>query len=68
VFLGTHNGGNATFSMPCVGNATATWLAPSNLPGEAASIPINGGSFTDSFANKDAVHVYRIDGGSGFGL
>jgi hypothetical protein len=68
VFLGTHQGGNATFSMPCAGNATATRLAPSNLPGEAASIPVSNGSFTDSFADKNAIHIYRIDGGSTCGL
>jgi hypothetical protein len=68
VFLGTETGGNATFSMPCVGDATAVRLAPSNLPGEAASIPVRGGSFTDSFADKNAVHIYRIDGGSTCGL
>jgi hypothetical protein len=57
-------GGDATFSIPCVGNATAVRLAPSNLPGEAASIPVTGGSFTDQFADKNSVHIYRIDGGS----
>jgi hypothetical protein len=61
-------GGNATFSIPCVGDATAVRLAPSNLPGEAASIPVTGGSFTDSFADKNGVHIYRIDGGSICGL
>jgi len=61
-------GGNATFSIPCVGNATAVRLAASNLPGEAASIPVTGGSFTDSFADKNSVHIYRIDGGSTCGL
>jgi hypothetical protein len=68
VFLATYEGGNATFQMPCVGDATATRLAPANLPGETASIPVNDGSFTDQFANKDAVHIYRIDGGSTCGL
>jgi F5/8 type C domain len=68
VFLATENGGSATFSMPCVGDATAVRLAPSNLPGEAASIPVRGGSFSDSFADKNAVHIYRIDGGSTCGL
>jgi hypothetical protein len=63
-----HGGGNATFSIPCVGNATAVRLAPSNLPGEAASIPVTGGSFTDSFADKNSIHIYRIDGGSSCGL
>jgi hypothetical protein len=68
VFLATYDGGNATFSMPCVGDATATRLAPSNLPGEAASIRMSNGSFSDSFADKNAFHVYRIDGGSTCGL
>jgi serine/threonine protein kinase len=68
VFLGTQNGGNATFNRRCVGSATATRLAPSNLPGKAASIPVSNGSFTDSLATKDAVHIYRIDGGSTCGL
>jgi hypothetical protein len=68
VFLATENGGSATFSLPCVGNATAARLAPSNLPGEATSIPVNNGAFTDSFADKNAVHIYRIDGGSTCGL
>jgi hypothetical protein len=68
VFLGTETGGNATFSMPCLGNGTAVRLAPSNLPGEAASLAVTGGSFADSFADKNAVHIYRIDGGSTCGL
>jgi hypothetical protein len=55
-------GGNVTFSMPCVGNATAT------VEGEGRSVPVVNGSFTDSFADKNAVHVYRIDGGSTCGL
>jgi hypothetical protein len=69
VFAGAdRGGGDATFSMPCVGDATAVRLAPSSLPGEANSIPVSGGSFTDSFANKNSVHIYRIDGGSTCGL
>jgi hypothetical protein len=63
-----HSGGNATFSMPCVGNASAVRLAPSNLPDEATTIPVTNGSFTDSFADKNSIHVYRIDGGSSCGL
>jgi hypothetical protein len=63
VFAGAHNGGgNATFSIPCVGNATAA------VEGESRSVPVNGGSFTDHFADKDAVHIYRIEGGSTCGL
>jgi hypothetical protein len=63
VFAGAdRGGGTATFSIPCVGDATAV------VEGESRSIPVNGGSFTDSFANKNSVHIYRIDGGSGCGL
>jgi len=69
LFAGADRGGGAaTFSIPCVGDATAVRLAPSNLPSEAASIPMASGSFTDSFADKNSVHIYRIDGGSSCGL
>ena len=51
-------GGSATFSIPCVGNATAA------VEGENRALPITGGSFTDQFADKNAVHIYRILGGS----
>ena len=51
-----------TFSIPCVGNATATVL------GESRTVPVSDGSFTDSFADGIAVHIYRIDGGSRCGL
>jgi hypothetical protein len=58
------NGGpfQSTFSIPCVGNATATVL------GETRTIPVSAGSFSDSFADGNAVHIYRIDGGSTCGL
>ena len=63
VFAGARNGGgSATFSIPCVGNATAV------VEGESRSVPVNGGSFTDSFADKNAILIYRIDGGSTCGL
>jgi hypothetical protein len=61
-------GGTATFSIPCLGDATAVRLAPQNLPDEQATIPITGGSFTDSFTDKNTIHIYRIDGGSDCGL
>jgi hypothetical protein len=51
-------GGSASFSIPCVGNTTAT------VEGENRSIPVTDGSFTDQFADKNAVHIYRINGGS----
>lgn len=51
-----------SFSIPCVGSASATVLD------EGRAIPVNGGSFADSFADGNAVHIYRIDGGSTCGL
>ena len=64
VFAGSAENAASTgsFSIPCVGDATATVL------GEGRTIPVHGGSFTDSFADGNAVHIYRIDGGSGCGL
>jgi hypothetical protein len=63
VFAGAdRGGGNATFRIRCVGDATAKVLW------ENRSIPVRRGSFTDSFADKNAVHIYRIDGGSRCGL
>ena len=63
VFAGAHNGGGqATFSIPCVGDATAV------VEGENRSIPVNGGQWTDLFADPNAIHIYRIDGGSTCGL
>jgi hypothetical protein len=50
------------FSLPCVGDASATVL------NEGRSIPVTGGSFNDSFADANAIHIYRIDGGSSCGL
>jgi hypothetical protein len=48
--------------QPCVGDATATVL------GENRTIPVTGGQFSDNFADKNAIHIYRIDGGSTCGL
>jgi hypothetical protein len=65
VFAGrTQNGGQTsnTISLPCVGNATAV------VDGEGRSVPLTGGSLTDSFADGNAIHIYRIDGGSTCGL
>jgi hypothetical protein len=64
IFAGKIAAGSSTpnFFMPCLGDATATVLD------ESRSIPITGGSFTDTFDNEYAVHVYRIDGGSTCGL
>ena len=64
VFSGSSENASSTgtFSLPCVGNATAT------VVGENRTIPVSGGSFSDSFADGNAVHIYRIDGGSTCGL
>jgi hypothetical protein len=58
IFAGKIAAGSASANifMPCMGDATATVLD------EARSIPILGGSFVDTFADANAVHVYRIDG------
>lgn len=58
----TAGGARAAFSAPCVGDATVTVLD------EDRSIPLRGGGFTDTFADGNAVHIYRIDGGSTCGL
>jgi hypothetical protein len=52
----------ASFSLPCVGDAVATVL------GEGRTLPVTAGAWSDNFANGNAVHVYRIDGGSRCGL
>ena len=63
VFAGARLGATTmAFSMPCIGNATATRL------GESGTVTVTNGSFTDSFADKNAVHIYRLDGGSRCGL
>ena len=63
VFAGARLGATTmAFSMPCIGNATATRL------GESGTVTVTNGSFTDSFADKNAVHIYRLDGGTRCGL
>jgi F5/8 type C domain len=64
VFAGNKEAGprTATFDVPCIGPATVTVL------GEGRTIPVTGGRFTDSFADGNAIHIYRIDGGSTCGL
>jgi hypothetical protein len=64
LFAGSAENASSTssFSIRCVGNATAKVL------GENRTIPIRSGSFRDSFADGNAVHVYRIDGGKPCGL
>jgi hypothetical protein len=62
VFAAGRSNGSMDFSMPCVGNATTVVL------GESRSISIADGEFSDTFADGNAVHIYRIDGGSTCGL
>ena len=61
--------GNATataqtgsFSISCVGDATAT------VVGEGRTVPVSAGAWSDLFQDMNAVHIYRIDGGSTCGL
>ena len=49
--------------IPCVGNASATVLGERNRRS-----PVRRGRSADSFADGNAVHIYRIDGGSACGL
>ena len=51
--------------MPCIGDATAINLGETT--GNLA-IPVDDGSFTDQFDDKNVVHIYEIDGGSTCGL
>ena len=63
LFAGARRGATTmAFSMPCIGNATATRL------GESGTATVTNGSFTDTFADKNAIHIYRIDGGTRCGL
>jgi hypothetical protein len=45
----------STFSLVDVGSGTATVI------GENRTIPILNGRFSDSFADGNAIHIYRID-------
>jgi hypothetical protein len=64
VFAGSRENTASTgkFSLPCVGDATAERL------GEDGTVPVSGGSLSDSFADGNAIHIYRIEGGSTCGL
>ena len=66
IFIGAdRSGGQATFTMPCLGTATAINLGETtgNLV-----IPLANGQFTDQFPDRNAIHIYRIDGQSRCGL
>jgi hypothetical protein len=63
VLAGANNasGGTGTFTLPCVGGASVTVL------NENRTLPIANGAFSDKFADGNAVHIYRLDGGSSCG-
>ena len=60
----TSSGGVYIFAGATTGATSATFTVPSGataeVVGEDRSIPITGGSFTDSFADKNAVHIYKV--------
>jgi hypothetical protein len=64
IFAGSRAVGphRARFRVPCTGEATV------NVVDENRKLRLTGGSFTDRFADGNAVHIYRIDGGSTCGL
>jgi hypothetical protein len=57
IFAGSKEnvGSTGTFSMTGVAAGTAVVL------GENRGIPISDGGFADSFADGNAIHIYRID-------
>ena len=62
VFAGANKntGGTATFTVKC-GGSTAVVI------NENRTVPIVDGTFTDTFADGNAVHLYSIDGGTSCG-
>ena len=54
------------FAGATTGAASATFRVPSGTTaeavGEGRSIPITSGTFTDSFADKNAIHIYKVGG------
>lgn len=63
VFAGanTATGGTATFTLKCGGSSAV-------VIDENRTIPIVDGTFSDTFANGNAVHLYTIEGGSSCGF
>lgn len=55
-----YTGGTATFTLTC-GGSTAVVID------ENRTIPVVDGRFTDTFADGNAVHLYRVEGGDGCG-
>jgi List-Bact-rpt repeat protein len=62
----TSSGGVYIFAGATTGATSATFTVPSGttaeVVGEGRNIPISGGTFTDSFADKNAIHIYRVSG------
>ena len=52
----------AAFRLSCVGDATVTVID------EGRTLRMGSGTFTDEFADGNAVHVYRVDGADTCGL
>lgn len=63
VFAGANKaaGGAATFQLQCGGSSAV-------VLDENRKVPVINGSFTDTFANGNAVHLYRIEGGGSCGF
>ncbi|MCP1414118.1 hypothetical protein [Paenarthrobacter sp. A20] len=63
IFAGANKeaGGQATFHVQC-GGSTAVVLD------ENRTIPVVDGSFTDTFSDGNAVHLYRVEGGGSCGF
>jgi hypothetical protein len=51
-------GQTVTFTNECTTATTATVL------GENRTLPVSGGTFTDTFADGNAVHLYQLNGGT----
>jgi len=60
----TSSGQVYIFAGATTGASSATFTVPNGsiatVVGENRSIPITGGTFTDSFADKNAVHIYKV--------
>ena len=63
LFAGADRGGG---TRPSRSRASAT--RPRPWRARTGPLPVSNGSFTDQFADKNAIHIYRIDGGSSCGL
>lgn len=53
---------NVEFKLSCGAGSSLSVI------GENRSIPIMGGKFTDTFADGNAVHIYRVLGGNACGI